>query len=415
MARMLYRPGKPASGQKVFLAVAAYEGLSAGFGSALYHTAKAMTEAGIESELAIYSGNCHVDDSRNRLARDFLESSCTDLVFLDADVRWPEKNMLDLLRYKRDVVAGIYPKKHSDDVYPVLLIEGEIWSDRDGLIEVEAVPTGFLRITRKAMQMLSDTAEHYNAKNDGSGSIPCIFERETVKGIRWGGDYNFCRKWRALGGKIYIAPEMRFEHSGEHAWVGSAGAWLRSKAGIGLQQGIEAIREGRETAEDVCELFDAYGNGFAATPPLILALALTARNTKGPILECGAGLSSLVLAAATTEEVHSLEDNPIFADSVASEAKKLGLDNLHLHCESPVDGWYGMASLPDRKWGLVFVDGPRRAGGGRHLVFDRLDLSRSTVIIDDAAGENNLPGLITQLGKTHRTEVLDRFVIGAPR
>ena len=57
MARMLYRAGKPASGQKIFLAVAAYEGLSAGFGHALYHTAKALQDAGIESELAIYSGN----------------------------------------------------------------------------------------------------------------------------------------------------------------------------------------------------------------------------------------------------------------------------------------------------------------------------------------------------------------------
>ncbi len=412
---MLYRAGKPASGQKDFLAVAAYEGFSAGFGHALYHTAKAMTEAGIESELAIYSGNCHVDDSRNRLVRDFLNSDCTDLVFLDADVRWPEKNMLDLVRYDRDVVAGIYPKKHSDDVYPVLLQEGEIWSDLDGLIEVDGVPTGFLRIKRHVLERMSLWAEHYSAKNDGAGSIPCIFERETSDGIRWGGDYNFCRKWRALGGKIYIAPEMRFEHSGEHAWVGSAGAWLRQKAGIGLNRGIAAIKAGLETAEDAVELFDVYGNGYAATAPLIMALALTARNTKGPILECGAGLSSLVLAAATSEDVHSLEDNPIFADAVMSEAKKLGLNNLHIHCETPVDGWYGLEGLPKLDWGLVFVDGPRRAGGGRHLVFDRIDLSRSTVIVDDAAGENNLPGLITQLGKTHRTEVIDRFVIGAPK
>ena len=218
MSRMLHRRGKPADGrQKVFIAVAAYEGTGAGFTYAMFHTGAALAEAGIDFELAIYSGNCHVDDSRNRLVRDFLNSDCTDLFFLDVDLGWLAADFVKLLGYDRDVVAGIYPKKHGDDTYPVIPFPGEIWSDRAGLIEVQAVPTGFLRIRRAVLERLAASAVHYNSKNDAPSAIPLIFDREVHDGIRWGGDYVFCKKWREAGGQIFIDPVLRFEHSGEQS------------------------------------------------------------------------------------------------------------------------------------------------------------------------------------------------------
>ena len=290
MSRMLYRrKDAPAKTQRVFLAVAAYEGLSASFTYALFHTAQALQAAGIESELAIYSGNCHVDDSRNRLVRDFLTSDCTDLVFLDADLGWFARDLVTLVTYDRDVVAGIYPKKHGDDSYPVNLLDGEIWSDRDGLIEVKSVPTGFLRIKRHVLQSLAANAEWFNSKAVADSAVPCIFERQIIDGERWGGDYVFSRKWRELGGKIYIAPQMRFEHSGEHSWFGCVGSWLKQKNGLGLVDGLNAVREGRQTIEHLTDMFDAYGNPFAANAVLLMALAILGRESRGPILELAPG------------------------------------------------------------------------------------------------------------------------------
>lgn len=417
MGRMLYRRNDtPANVQRVFLAVAAYEGLSAGFTYALFHTAQALQAAGIESELAIYSGNCNVDDSRNRLVRDFLQSRCTDLVFLDSDLGWYARDFVSLVQYDRDVVAGIYPKKHGDDGYPVILMPGPLMIERsDGLMEVQCVPTGFLRIKRHVLEALAAKSEWFNSKNDADSAIPCIFDREIHNGERWGGDYVFSRKWRALGGKIHIDPQMRFEHSGEHTWHGCVGSWLRQKHGVGLFDGLQAIREGRETVEQLVELFDAYANPYAATPPLMAALAMTARNAKGPVLECGAGLSSLVLAAATKHAVHTLEDNPVFADHVRREAERHGLTNLVVHCGVPQGGWYNTSTLPALDWSLVFIDGPRRAGGSRLTVFDKIDLRNAAVIADDAGGENNISGLKSHLDRTHNTVIIDRFVVGAPK
>ena len=402
----------------MFLAVAAYDGLGAGFGYALFHYGQALQAAGIATELAIYSGNCHVDDSRNRLVRDFLLSDCTDLIFLDADVGSQGKSIVALAQYDRDVVAGIYPKKHGDDSYPVRMIPGEIWSDRDGLIEAEGVPTGFLRIRRNVLERLAAEAVQYNARNDAGSAIPLIFERAVIDGVRWGGDYMFCRKWRDIGGKIYIDPSLRFEHSGEHTWTGNVGAWLRQRSGIALDSGLRAFREGREKPEDALSLFDAWNNPFSATPEILLALAAVVRATKGPILECGAGLSTLVMAAAAPgREIHSLEQSPIHADNLAENLAHYGLTNAKVHRVNVPD-WYDMSSVPSLDWGLVILDGPR-GKSGRMGALSRLDLSRAVVVADDVQGDGGVPAMTRGLARTHSVVVVgDRqrqFAIAAPK
>lgn len=417
---MLHRRGKPADGQKVFIAVAAYEGCGAGFTYALFHTGAELERCYIDYELAIYSGNCHVDDSRNRLVRDFLNSDCTDLVFLDADVGWNAPDFVKLLGYDRDVVAGVYPKKHGDDTYPVKFFPGEIWSDSDGLIEVQGVPTGFLRIRRAVLETLAQDAERYNAKNDRAYATACIFERQIHNGSRWGGDYVFCRKWRALGGKIYIDPAMRFEHSGEDTWTGNVGTWLRQRAGIGLKSGLEALTARRETEADYVELYEVWGNRFAAAPLMLATLATLARTSKGPILECGSGLSSLVMAAAHPNgSVHALENSPVFAEHLRIEANKHAITNLSIHCRPLKDGWYDLREVPNEDWGLVVIDGPPRKDANRMAVLERLDLAQCVVLADDVQSDGGVAGMVEALARTHQVHVVEdegrAFVVCAPK
>lgn len=419
---MLYERGKPVQGQKVFIAVAAYEGLGAGFSYSLFHTGAALARAGVGSELAIYSGNCHVDDSRNRLAHDFLLSDCTDLVFLDADIGWSAESFLKLIAYDRDVVAGVYPKKNGDDAFPVKTLPGEIWSDREGLIEVAGVPTGFLRIRRAVIERLAERAVRYNAKNDSAYGTALIFEREIHAGTRWGGDYVFCRKWRELGGKIYIDPMMRFEHSGEDTWSGCVGTWLRQRSGIGLKAGLAAVSQGKETIEHFIQLHDAWGNKFAASTVMLAALAVLARESVRPILECGSGLSTLIMAAANPSiEIHVLENSPIFAEHLRIEAGKHGLTNIHIHSRPLKDGWYDCETLPALEWALVVIDGPPRKDANRLEILSRLDLSAATVVADDVQAHGGVVGMIDALTKTHHVRLSGEanetrvFAICAPK
>lgn len=422
MARMLHRREVPApdGAQKVFIAVAAYQDCGAGFTWSLFHTGATLAKAGIASELAIYSGNCHVDDSRNRLVRDFLNSDCTDLVFLDADVAWRAADFLTLLAYDRDVVAGVYPKKHGDDTYPVKLLPGEQWSDADGLIEVQGVPTGFLRIRRGVLELLAAEAETYNAKNDGAYATACIFERQIHAGSRWGGDYVFCRKWRAMGGRIYVDPAMRFEHSGEHTWIGSLGNWMRQRSGIGLKSGLDAISAHEEGPEHFIDMLDAWNNPFAASSLMLKGLVEAVRAKGGPVLECGSGLTTLCMAAARPDiEIHCLENSPVFAEHLRQEAARYGLSNITIHTRPLKDGWYDAPIAGERDWSLVVIDGPPRKDGGRIGALHNIYLLDAAVFADDVQGDGGVPEIVTALSLTHDVRVISEgprsFLIGAPR
>jgi predicted O-methyltransferase YrrM len=417
LARVLYERRPPSAGQKLFLAVQSYEGIGAGCAYTLFHFGQALKEAGIDVELSIYTGNCHVDDGRNRLVRDFLLSDCTDMVFLDADVGCPASNLTQLLSYDADVVAGIYPKKGGDDQFPVKMLPGEIWSDAQGLIEVQGVPTGFLRMRRQVLVRLADRAVHYNARNDASSAIPLIFERQVHDGTRWGGDYVFCRKWRAAGGKIHIAPEMRFEHSGMQTWSGRVGAWLREKNGLGLKLPLERIAKGTDTASDYVDLFDAYGNPYAATPALLFCLVQVARRSRH-VIEFGSGLSSLVLAAASQTPVTAYESSPIYADHLKGEAERLGLDVVVRYAPL-VGGWYNCPDMQVAPGTLVFIDGPR-GGAGRPGIFAHVDLTHATVIVDDVQADGGMPVMVERLWPTHRVEIIEdsnrrSFCVAVPK
>jgi len=403
VARVLYERRPSVEGQKLFLAVQAYEGIGAGCAYTLFHFGEALKAKGIEVELSIYTGNCHVDDGRNRLVRDFLLSDCTDMVFLDADVGSPASNLIQLLSYDADVVAGIYPKKGSDEEYPVKMLPGEIWSNSQGLIEVQGVPTGFLRIRRNVLEAMAREAIHYNARNDASSAIPLIFERQVHDGTRWGGDYVFCRKWRGMGGKIFIAPEMRFEHSGMQTWNGRVGAWLRAKNGIGLKLPLERIAKGTDTVSDYLDLFDAWGNPFAATPALMFCLVQLARRAVH-VIEFGSGLSTLVLASASQSAVMTFESSPIYADQIKQEAEGLGLD-VFVRYAPLVSGWYNCPDMAPAKGTLVFIDGPK-GGDGRPGIFEHVDLSQATVVVDDVQSDGGMPIMVEKLKETHNVVVI---------
>ena len=36
----------------------------------------------------------------------------------------------------------------------------------------------------------------------------------------WGEDFTFCKRWRDIGGKVYLDALLRFQHIGRKAWSG---------------------------------------------------------------------------------------------------------------------------------------------------------------------------------------------------
>lgn len=338
-----------------------------------------LDAAGFTVTLSTEAGNCHVDDARNSQVREFLKTDATDMVFIDADVGFRPEDLLKLVSVDRDVVAGIYPKKEDVEDFPVRPIPGALWADADGLVEVEGVPTGFLRMKRHVLEKLRDGAVSFIGQAGDPLPYHVIFERIIAGNKRMSGDYAFCHKWRQMGGMIHVDPEMVFTHTGSKTWTGTLGAYWKRKHGVEdairaekFTRAMDALKAGTPAAEDFIALVEGWGNEWAATPELLAHLW---GKCNGRVLECGSGLSTLVMA--TKCEVTALEHEPAWASYTQEMLSRHGL-TADIACKPLKDGWYDFAG---GSYDTLVIDGPPRLKGNRAIAMERV--KAPLVIWDD--------------------------------
>lgn len=356
-----------------------------------------------------------MDDSRNILVAEFLKSGCEELVFIDADMDWEDEAILRLAGIDHDVAAIAYPKKMDNTQFAVTPIAGPIWSDKDGLIRVSSVGTGFMKIKRHVLQTMFDEAPKFKT---GEADIDCaeVFRRSVSNGKRVSGDVDFCYRWRAKGGHIYVDPEVRIGHVGANIWRHTYGSYLRNCNGLGLTHGIERIKSGQYVREDVPGLVSDWDNeGFAAGYELVAASIDIAKKAKGTIVECGSGLTSLVMAA-TGAEVYSLESDIEWYRFMLDEKKRLGLDSLTIKYSPLVDQeggrWYS-DDIPEPD--VVLCDGPKRDKGNRDILFKKLNgYVPRYILVDDT---ESVEGELKTWADSHNMDMkivgeLRQFAIG---
>jgi methyltransferase family protein len=140
-----------------------------------------------------------------------------------------------------------------------------------------------------------------------------------------------------------------------------------------------------------------WGNeGWSADEDYLLRLMSEAATAKGAIVECGSGLSTLLLAGVARQSgtvVHSLEHNADWRKRVMGELAARGLTNYSTVHHAPLQkyGEYDWYSIPQSLPGniaLVICDGPPSDTlGGRHGVLpalrDRM-APTCTILMDDA-------------------------------
>lgn len=119
-----------------------------------------------------------------------------------------------------------------------------------------------------------------------------------------------------------------------------------------------------------------WGNSsYSAGPPYLQACIRAVRNTQGAILECGSGLSTVVLGWATSRidrPVYAFEHKTEWADRVRSCLSKYGLQHVTVVNSSLRNYgsfcWYDPSSfnLPN-SFSMVVCDGPPGdTKGGRY-------------------------------------------------
>lgn len=143
-----------------------------------------------------------------------------------------------------------------------------------------------------------------------------------------------------------------------------------------------------------------WGNeNWCAPAPYLAACYATAATAQHAVLECGSGLSTLVLAAAARSShqvVWSLEHDPGWVRTVSQRLHDLGMDSARVQLATLRNygcfDWYDppLDQLP-RRFSVVVCDGPPgRTRGGRYglmsVMGDRL-VPGTTILLDDAQRE----------------------------
>jgi hypothetical protein len=171
-----------------------------------------------------------IQRARNDLVSMALESNCDDLVFVDADQEWDPEWIFKLLDYPVDLVAGTVPKKSDVDIdFNVKALPGGLTKPVNGLLEVESVGTGFMRISKKALQTVWDISPEY--KNNGKTNRMVFDVQILDNGNLISEDNVFCEKWRKSGGGVWIDPTMTCNHIGNKKYQNNFLSFIKQYKG----------------------------------------------------------------------------------------------------------------------------------------------------------------------------------------
>lgn len=228
---------------KVFLAVPCYTGeLKPAMGQALLRGQAEIAQRWGQPKLYIHANCSIITRARNAILAQFLASGCDVMVTLDDDIAWDGGELIRLIEHDGDMVAGIYRTKEDRPVYHCRLVDPLADPDQS-LIEADRVPAGFLKLSRSCVQRMTEVYGHlaYFEPHVPGRQAHDLFSFMVEDGTFWGEDYTFCKRWRAIGGRIWVDPDMTLHHIGqspekgddglfrlkEKTFTGNYAAWLR--------------------------------------------------------------------------------------------------------------------------------------------------------------------------------------------
>lgn len=216
---------------KIFVAIPVYDG------KLQVQTVKCLLEEttianGLGDELRVnFLPSCAVPaHGRNQLIELFLESDCDKLFFLDADITFQQGAIVKTCHYPQDIVGGCYRFKCNEEKYPIDWIPGELQADKHGLLEVAMLPTGFLSISREALDKFRKAYPGREYDHWGKSAF-AYFQMFFKNGALYSDDSGFCKEWREAGHKIYLDPEITLVHWDSYPtpFSGHIGNWLKSR------------------------------------------------------------------------------------------------------------------------------------------------------------------------------------------
>ena len=201
---------------KVFVATPIYDAVTAEYAQSLFMAGLDCKERGIEVVPNIIRNSCFVDIARCVLVKQFLETDCTHLLFIDADIGYESHAIAGLVQAGVPFCAGVYRKREPDLLFAAKLHEPQEF--RGPWVRGYRVATGFMCLERHVLEEMSSRVHSCNVGK--SGLTPMIFRTDTHGDRFIGEDYCFCDDYNKLYEEgvfdqpIWLYPDITFNHAG---------------------------------------------------------------------------------------------------------------------------------------------------------------------------------------------------------
>jgi hypothetical protein len=232
----------PCYGGQVFL----------GYMNSVLRLVSLFTKIGIPFDIFNFGGESLITRARNTAIARFMNTDCSHLIFIDADITFKTEDIINLLLSKKEIIGGVYPKKglnyekmkkhinnttnlndlllkSSDMAFNPLLDENnKILYEKD-LIRCKNIPTGFMCLARSLLESIILKYNEYKYTNNISGydsicNKDCFIDLFQVgkdeNNIYLSEDYFFCNLVIKMGINIYADPQIQLSHTGNMDFIG---------------------------------------------------------------------------------------------------------------------------------------------------------------------------------------------------
>ncbi len=193
-----------------------------------------LDAAGYKHSMVSEVGSSYISCARSIMLKKALDAKADIIVFIDHDVSWEPEDLVTLIKAEGDCVCGNYRYKREPEEYmgvPYPDMEGTPQVRGDGAVKGYWIPAGFLKITRSTVNRF---ITNYPDLCYGEKCSPHVdlFNHGAWNGVWYGEDYSFSRRWRDMGGEIYILPRLRItHHTTEKAYPGNFHEYLMRQPG----------------------------------------------------------------------------------------------------------------------------------------------------------------------------------------
>ena len=210
--------------KKILIATPSYDGrLDVWYTNALIETVLLGAQNDILFKPVFMSYDALIQRSRNDLLAIAKENEFDGILWIDSDVEWAPHWALDLVLNEKDVIGLPIIKKSVEEQYSVKCDPENIKKDDAGLIEVESNATGFLYMSKNAIDYLWDSSEPYTHNGQERRWVfdVRIQDNDIISEDVW-----VCQKLRKGGFKVYLDSTKTCNHVGALKFTGNFSAFI---------------------------------------------------------------------------------------------------------------------------------------------------------------------------------------------